>query len=397
MSRKRRVLIYTPIFPFPAVGGSHHRILQMIRYFMSRGFDIHLATPPASWSNPVRSELMWDGLALHILRIQIYSSTLDSWLSKILRKPEGYRFDLKLAFDSLVRRLEPDIILINYASNAYLTKGLPKSRVWIDTHDYFTFSRYLSDLARNRLSSFFIEPTNSLPPIHELLEDCTRQCARLSRAEFDMLESAGVVIAISEEERSLFAKNIGTTVIAFNFDPGIERQADHTPDRAAGLMPLSTGDNPHSVLGAMLLDRSLISRTIAHHAVTATGGVSTTLTLGAWCRAIGSVTYYHDEVKKHAFGLCVACWGTGAQIKQYEFASYGRPIVGYRDVIDQHLWKDGVTALIVSSPDDFAEAVIELAQHQELREQLRQNARELSSVMGERKRRQEHELDCLVA
>lgn len=397
MSRKRRVLIYAPIFPFPPAGGSHHRMLQMIRYFMLRGFEVHLATPPTSWSNPVQPELMWKNLTLHILRLRIYSSTLDNWLRKVLCKPDGYRFDLKLAFDSLVHRLEPDIILINYASNAYLTKGLPKSRVWIDSHDYFTFGKYLGDLARNRLSSFSIEPISSLPSVRELFEDCAKQCAQSSQTEFDMLGSAAVILAISEEERTFFAENVGTTVVAFNFDPGMEGQTDHIPDRTAGLMPLSTGDNPHSVLGALLLNRSMMSRTVTHHLVTATGGVSSTLKLGAWCRAIGSVSSYYDEVKKHAFGLCVACWGTGAQIKQYEFASYGRPIVGYRDVIDQHLWKDGITALTVSNPDDFADAVIELAQHQELRERLRQNARELAAVMHERKLRQERELDCLVA
>src|SRR5262249_32679060 len=96
------------------------------------------------------------------------------------------------------------------------------------------------------------------------------------------------------------------------------------------------------------------------------------------------------------FGVMVPFTGTGAQIKQYEFAHAGLPVVGYRTRVDLELFTDGVDAVVVDHPGEMCRAIVRLADDPRYLAQLTAAARELPLRMRELQAREESALHALL-
>jgi glycosyltransferase involved in cell wall biosynthesis len=126
--------------------------------------------------------------------------------------------------------------------------------------------------------------------------------------------------------------------------------------------------------------------------VAAVGHAAGEIRLGSWCEPLGYASDYFGIIREHEFGVCPAFWGTGAQIKQYEFAELGMPIVAYRWMVDPDLWVDGENCFLVDDPYAFAERLCSIGSSRQMA-QMRERAKLLNGCVAERLERQYAELD----
>src|SRR5262249_33329654 len=110
----------------------------------------------------------------------------------------------------------------------------------------------------------------------------------------------------------------------------------------------------------------------------------------------GIVRDYARELSTHQFGVMVPFTGTGAQIKQYEFAHAGLPVVGYRARVDRDLFTNGVDAVVVDHPSEMCRAIVRLVDEPDCRAQLTAAARELPRRLREVQAREEAALQALL-
>jgi hypothetical protein len=278
---------------------------------------------------------------------------------------------------------------MNYANSMYLVPWRTRATVIVDTHDFLSLSRHFSRLARALLAEERYEFSSPGSIVAAFLRDTADEVSQ----EFAALGRSDLTLAISEQEGQIFRDRGGCPVQVLNYCPE-ELGAPGPPQLSQlGVMPIGTGDNPHNVLGTYCLDRAMRQLRPANVVVAAVGRAAQELRLGSWCHPIGYLADYTNGIRSYSFGVCPAFWGTGAQIKQYEFAELGMPIVAYRWMVDSELWIDGENCLLADDPHEFAERLCSAASCSRLTADLRERATLAKQRMAERQARQQAELD----
>ena len=383
-----RVLIYSQIFPFPPQHGAHHRIRQLIRYFLSRSCEVHLLCHSCTWGNPFDPDAVDLNITADLIRFPAWGHKVDTAWKRILGLRE-HSIVSKVAFNRVLRHLAPDIILMNYAHSMSLLPRRAPATVVVDTHDFLTVNRHLSIKARALLDEQKYEFVPLKSVVDEFLCDPESEVSE----EAESLNKADLILAISEYEGRIFQAQTKRQVQIFNYRAEGMAVAPG-PHDGLGIMPIGTGDNPHNILGAYCIDRAMRSLSPTQTVVTGVGRAAREMRLGSWCEQTGHVANYFDVIRRFGFGVCPAFWGTGAQIKQYEFAELGMPIVAYRWMVDSELWVDGENCLLADDPGAFAERICSMASSPKLLEGLREGAKLLKPRVAERLARQEGDLDC---
>jgi hypothetical protein len=171
-----------------------------------------------------------------------------------------------------------------------------------------------------------------------------------------------------------------------------------TLERARGLCPVGKGPNLFNEIGLRALDHEFERLGGDRVYVTITGAIGSRSTPRAnhWCEVRGLVRDYRHELATHQFGVMVPFTGTGAQIKQYEFAGAGIPVVGYRARVDPGLFTNGVDAILVDHPSEMCRAIARLADEPNYLARLTLAARELPPRLRELEAREESALKALL-
>jgi glycosyltransferase involved in cell wall biosynthesis len=167
-------------------------------------------------------------------------------------------------------------------------------------------------------------------------------------------------------------------------------------DGARGLCPM--GPNLFNHMGLRVLAREFDRLGSDRVSITLTGALRARSGTPArhWCELRGLVRDYALELATHQFGVMVAFAGTGAQIKQYEFAHAGVPVVGYRARVDLELFTNGVDAVVVDHPRDLCRAIVRLADEPDYLAPLTAAARELPQRLREREAREQSALHAVL-
>src|SRR5262249_23319199 len=118
-SSMMRVLIYSQIFPFPPQHGAHHRIRQLIRYFLSRNCEAHLLCHSCTWGNPFDRGAVDLNITAQLIRFPTWGHRVDTAWKRIFRLRE-HSIVSKVAFNRVLKDLAPDIVLMNYADSMSL-------------------------------------------------------------------------------------------------------------------------------------------------------------------------------------------------------------------------------------------------------------------------------------
>jgi hypothetical protein len=370
-------------------------MLQVLRYFVKRGWNVDLVAESPHWDNSFDPQAAERPIKVHKLNMPQTPGGMDRLWRRIFRSADrDFAIGAQRAFSHMVGQITPDLILINYCTGMNLIAEDVRVPVIVDTHDFLSMSGFLSSRARSLID----EKASTFEPLADARKAFVQ--GEDYRNEVEQIRKANLVLGISKADSATFAKLTGSPVLTFNYyEPSSTSLAVSAASlRAVGLMPIGTGDNPHNVLGTMLLDKAFqrAGVTSTTPLVIGSGRVSKELKLGEWFEPAGEIVDYQSYVGQFAYGICPAFWGTGAQIKQYEFAARGMPVVGYRDTLDLDLWMDDYNAIFVSTPEELRSAIVGLSNDWERLAKLRRGAARLPRTLMERNTLQERELDAYV-
>jgi hypothetical protein len=362
--------------------------MQLIRYFLSRSCEVHLLCHSCTWGNRFDPDAIDLDIKAHLLHFPSWGHRIDTVWKRFFKLRE-HSIISKLAYRQVLMRLAPDIVLMNYASSMYLLPERWQATVIVDTHDFLSFSRYLSRRARTLL----VEEKYEFSPLQFTVEAFLRDAADEAPLEFAALGQSDLILAISEHEGQIFHKQTGRAVQVLNYSAEEPEAPAPACLSQLGIMPVGTGENPHNILGAHCLDKAMRCLNPTSPVVRAVGQAAQEIQLGSWCDRLGHVADYMGAVRNYNFGVCPAFWGTGAQIKQYEFAELGMPIAAYRWMVDPDLWVDGENCMLVEHPTAFAERLCAAVSSPKLSAGLREGAKLLKRRIADRLAQQCLKLD----
>ena len=393
-----RAICFSPHFPWPPRHGAHHRIIQTLGWMAKRYGPVHLVVGRQSNDNGRRAAPPPD-LVRRVTFLQFEPGPDERLIAQLGLRSVVDRTtrSAREAFGRLVARERPRVVLINYA---YWGRLLPPHRdcfAVIDTHDIVSHTEYLLSharaLAQGDDDSFARHVRHPLPLDHRV-PGCERELRTLD--VFDL------VLAISRADADFLSGRLRRPRVAtMGYQPPADsiRPSGLAAGPMRGLCPL--GPNRFNEIGLRALDREFNEVGGDRIYVTLTGALApgpapAAPIAGRWCDVRGVVADYTRELARHAFGVMVPFMGTGAQVKQYEFARAGMPVVGYGARIDPELFTSGVDAVVVDRPAAMRRAIIRLVEDSEYLAQLRGAARELPRRLRDCRAREEATLSTLL-
>jgi glycosyltransferase involved in cell wall biosynthesis len=395
INQRGGAIYFTPHFPWPPRHGAHHRILQTLRWAASRYGPVHLVVGRQSNDNG-RSGVPPSELVSRLTMLDLEPSGPER-LARHFRKPsvvDRTTWHSRSAFRRILEHDKPKAVFVNYVYWGRLLPGERDCVAIVDTHDVVCHTEHLL----RRLAAVAQQDGDPFahferePPLVDRLVQGQDQ-------ELRTLDAFDVVLAISRADEAFFKTALRRPkVVKLGYHPP---PAEHWPplrtfDRPRGLCPI--GPNLFNAMGLRSLVREFDTLDGDRVYVTVTGArfPGAPQTAKPWCEFRGLVRDYARELATHQFGVMVPFTGTGAQIKQYEFAQAGLPIVGYRSRVDPDLYTNGVDALLVDRPEEMCRAIVRLADDDGYLAQVTAAARELPRRLDELRVRQESELETVL-
>ena len=389
-------IYFTPHFPWPPRHGAHHRILQTLRWMANHYGPVHLVVGRQANDNG-RSGTPPRELVRRLTMLDLVPSGPERLAQRFGMQSVVDRTtrNARSAFRRILKQDKPKAVFFNYVYWGRLLPGERDFLAIIDTHDVVCHTehllRRLETVAQHEgdpFAHFEREP----PRLDRQVQGCEQ--------EVRMLDAFDLVLAISRADEAFFSGSLRR--------PRVVKLGYHVPsvhafppvrvfDRPRGLCPI--GPNLFNAMGL----RSLVSEfdkldgDSVYVTVTGARYPGAPQTAKPWCEFRGLVREYARELATHQFGVMVPFTGTGAQIKQYEFAQAGLPIVGYRSRVDPDLFTNGVDAVIVDRPEEMCRAIVRLADDAGYLGRLTTTARELPRRLDELRVREESALNALLA
>lgn len=397
-AREGRPVYFTPHYPWPPRHGAHHRILQTLKLIVDRYGPVHLVVGRQSNDNGRRGTPPRE-LVERLTILDLEPSRCDRLLRRLGFQTVVDRTTAhsRATFRRLLAKERPSVVVMNYV---YWGRLLPRRRNFfaiLDTHDVVCHTehllRRLEKLVEQPGVNPFAEFEREPPRLDRTVEGC--------KQEIRTLDNFDLVLAISRADQAFLAgalRHAQVTKLGYHVPPAEALPAPGTFDRTRGLCPVGKGPNLFNETGLRVLDREFDRLAADRVCVTLTGAIEprSTPRPDRWCEVRGLVHNYARELASHQFGVMVAFTGTGAQIKQYEFAQAGLPVVGYRTRVDPDLFTDGVDAVLVDHPAEMCRAIIRLANEPTYLAALATGARELPARLREIQAREEVALQAIL-
>ena len=397
-TRDGRPIYFSPHLPWPPGHGAHQRIIQTLRWMADRYGPVHLVVGRQSNDNGIRGRVPRE-LVRRVTFLDLEPSLPEQLVQRLGLQSIVDRTtrSARASFGRLLKKEKPKVVFFNYV---WWGRLLPRERDFfaiIDTHDVISHNehlqRRLEELARQHDGDPFAQFERDPPRLDRNVQGC--------KQEFRTLEAFNVVLAISRADQAFLTGALR--------DPKVVRVGYHLPpadalptlrafERARGLCPMGKGPNLCNEMGLRALVREFDRLGRGRVYVTLTGALNprSTLRAGHWCKVRGLVRDYARELATHQFGVMVPFTGTGAQIKQYEFAHAGVPVVGYGARVDGELFTNGVDAVVVDHPSEMCRAIVRLADEPDYLAQLTAAARELPRRLRELQAHEESALQALL-
>lgn len=391
-----RPVYFSPHLPWPPRHGAHHRILQTLRWMADRYGPVHLVVGRQSNDNGRRGTPPRE-LVSRVTFLDLEPSPGERLIRRLGLQSIVDRTtrSARQSFGTLLRKEKPKVVFFNYVYWGRLLPRAPDFFAVIDTHDVVSHTEHLLGrmelLAQQADSDPFAQYERDPPRLDRAVRGCEQ--------ELRTLEGFDLVLAISPADEAFLAgalRHPKVMKVGYYLPPSYALPAPGTVAHARGLCPM--GPNLFNQVGLRALDREFDRLRRDRVYVTLTGALEARSTPRAthWCERRGLVRDYALELATHQFGVMVPFTGTGAQIKQYEFAHAGVPVVGYGARVDLELFTNGVDAVVVDHPSEMCRAIIRLADDHDYLAQLTAGAGELPLRLRSRQAREESALHALL-
>ena len=371
---KRRLVYFFPQNPWPPRSGAHRRCMEMLAGLREIGFEITVYSATHTSERPwepgavralraigvksvqVHRTLAWEGDYVELVRRLHDRLRRPPGLTSSIHSPPGMRWE----FSRLLRRLEPEVVIINYAQWDGLRRWGARGRaLWIiENHDLVTMNGKM----RRALDSRLVEPVLRGEPVPtDLLREDVFSHSEFEAdlEEYEVYDRYDRTFAISETEaRKIRAHTEATAVVTIPMcmDPA---EIANTYD---GPAVYAIGPNPFNLQGYFYFVRrvlDLIRRRCPGFRLAAFGTCyrGAPLPRDEGVRWDGFVEDVAQEYRTARFAISPVLGGTGQQVKIVEAMAYGLPVVALRGRTEPGVIDHGVNGFVAEGAEDFAECV----------------------------------------
>lgn len=352
----RRILIVYPHNFISDKSGIDSRYSELIEYFASRNFSIHLLglkNFKSSW------EKISDLKEKHIDELFLYNFKKGSrfqrprnrksnpvvWLKK--KFSAGYAYthlpdfaykSMKTLFDSLISRYAYDFILISYVYWANLVRSISgkKSIPVLDLSDFITLNRFDSSEGNVAIGS--------------MIEEEIRRVNLFKH-----------VLCISDEEKYFFSQFARDP--QFHFIPFFMTLPDKTGiPESSKKEPLydilfTGSDNPHNKAGLSWFFESVYPRLNPSLRILVAGSATTFVGKYENVTCLPSYDTIEDIYSVSKIAICPLLGGTGMKIKIVEALSFAIPVITTSKGVTGFPQKTDNGCVVTDNPEEFANAI----------------------------------------
>ena len=348
-----RALLVSPVPTHPTTHGNRARVLGMIQFLTSLGFDVHVAVLQREADRDEAAMKALFGTKLHLLPYQKPArreSTAARWWRRLTQQFSAearYSFGVDDWYDdrndAILQQLDEsigfDLAVVEYVfmSRALLVLRSPRLKV-IDTHDVFA-SRYRLFLNDALVPQFF---------------------STTHAGEQRGLQRADLVLGIQSHETALL-QAYGVNAITFGHTVAVDLLWGSAPVQFDLLM-IGSG-NEMNVQGLLWFGREVLPLLIAAHPslrVVAAGGVCKAIPEFPGLLKLGVVSDLTAVYASARLVLNPVRSGTGLNIKSVEALGFGMPLLatasGARGL--DEAW--GQALAVADSAAEFAQTALKL-------------------------------------
>ena len=389
MKYRKRILIFMPFFPHPAIRGKDHRVLDMAKYLKRYGHTVHLTCVldrPLTFYAGIK--LLSQGFSFNVafpdfgkfrllrhaaafflgnrivdgLTLKLYPGTFTP--PKLLPKNKKYHVfngDLlypssKDAFQIALKKIVPDIVIINYIHQHPLVDIVPKNVLSIiDTHDLL-YKR--ADTLRSA----------KLPVWMEINKE----------EEIGLLKKFRVILAIQKDEADQLRRLIpDRPVITVPTSFQVLRKP-YKAIETKSVMTIGYASD-HGVHGLEWFLRKIWPRVhglLPDAVLNIYGRIASCFhsdrKLGI--KSVGMVSNVSKAYRKNRLTINPVLVGSGLKIKTVEALCHGKALVTTAIGSEGIDMNSSPKPVVVADESDFTEKIVELLQDNEKIKQIEKNA-----------------------
>ena len=363
----RRALVFTPVPTHSTTHGNRARVLGMVQFLTSLGFEVHVAVLQREGERDETTMKAMFGAQLHLLPYQKpirRESTAGRWLRRL---KQLFSAESRFSFgvddwyddrnDAMLQKLDEsigfDLAVVEYVfmSRALLVLRTPRLKV-IDTHDVFA----------NRHRLFLND--GLVPQFFSTTPDDERRG----------LQRADLVLGIQAHETAVL-QAYGVNAITFGHTVAVDLLWGSAPTQFDVLM-VGSG-NEMNVQGLLWFGREVLPLLIAVHPslrVAVAGGVCVATPEIQGLLKLGVVPDLRAVYACTRLAINPVQSGTGLNIKSVEALGFGMPLLATASGARGLEAAQGQAMAVADSPAEFAQAALALLANMDELTQLSRGA-----------------------
>ncbi|MGA2560745.1 MAG: glycosyltransferase family 4 protein [Terracidiphilus sp.] len=369
---KKRLLVLTPRFPYPAIGGDRIRILHICRA-LSVPFELTLLSLCES-----REELSLqpdDGLFSRIVRIHLprWRSYLNTALAIPGSRPLQLAYYESAEFRKALKRLGPqhDLVLAHLIRTGHYIEYLPGIRI-IEMTDAISMNYQHIREIRGKFS------------LKKLVYSVEQ--SRLKRYEQQTVRNFDRTWLTSQADRDFLDPSHESPIEVIPNGTGIESLPFHPPALDAkvivfigNMVSLQNQDACHHFIQTILPKVQQRANVVFRIVGNAPESVKRQFRHYTGIEMTGRINRIEEGVKDAFCGVCPIRAGAGIQNKVLEYLAMGLPCVTSSLGLGGIKARPGVELLEYHDPDEAAYQILMLLSDPELREKIALEGRDLVS------------------
>jgi len=327
-------------------------------------------------------------LSMGVAGVYVHHSALDDLIGWLLRKFDEKTENvrplsswahtpprLRQWFASLVSRLKPDVLFMNYSASDQLVEAanFDRSHCLLETHDFVLLNKRMRRALKPMLPHAPLHPSSARDEILDLNwyhannfrsdEEEARVCARYACA-----------LSISKREAEWIRSAEGHVEYLPMFLP-ISKSANSWDGSAL----FAAGLNDFNVQGYLWFTAKvlpLLQQAEPDFQLTVCGGLSEQIAPLKGVKSLGIVPDLSKAYAHARMAICPVFGGTGQQVKIAEAMAHGIPVVALEKPAYESPLIDGENGFICRDAQSFAQACLQLWNDPSLRARLGTKAKQ---------------------
>ncbi len=391
----KKILFFYPANPYPALSGTHHRCLEMLKLLKEDGYEVFLVSADFTskdkpWTDKsikwLKQNLVED---VFIYQISFWDRVFNFFVlffyDNILKVEQPLNIithtpPLMLRwFKRIFKEISPQVVFMNYIFWSRLMDVVEHGKVIkvIDTHDLISFNQQMTKILLKEITPEKIAENKVRKEIISL-DFWSKLNLSVDPLEIKILQKFDFIITISNKEEAILKDEIKTKKILFI--PAFTKVSPLNNTYSSYPLFTSGYNNIFNTHGFLFFQKKVLPKILSkdkNFKLMITGrlmnfNLSNNETA---IRYLGLIPDLKEIYRQAAFFVSLPIIGTGQQIKIIEAMANGLPVVvmasGWRGEPIKHK----INGFIAQNEQEMADYILELWHNRDKCRAMGQEAR----------------------